>query len=185
MGTKGKRPLRSQNIQNPEPDLIVGVDSIIKNAVDNRYLDDKGNLLLDKIAEKYNIAVKYEDLPSSESGYIKSEDGIYTIGINRKHNPRRQRFTFAHELGHYFLHRSDGSGDTIYRDEIFFRIENSSSIEYAANEFASRLLIPEDRLENKLREGMCDIKDLADYFNVSAPAMKYRIISLGYTISDD
>lgn len=185
MGTKGKRPLRGQNIQNPEPDLITGVDDIIRDAVDNRYVDSNGNLLLDKIAEKQNIAVKYEDLPTSESGYIKREDDKYTIGINKKHNPRRQRFTFAHELGHYFLHRSDNSGDTLYRDEIFFRIENSSSIEYAANEFASRLLIPEDRLENKLREGMCDIKNLADYFNVSVPAMKYRVVSLGYTINDD
>lgn len=185
MGTKGKRPLRGYNELNPEPDLIIGVDDIIKDAVENNCVDGNGNLLLDKIAEKQNIAVVYEDLPSSESGYIRRDNNQYTIGINRKHNPRRQRFTFAHELGHYFLHRTDTAGDTILRDEIFFRIENSSSIEYAANEFASRLLIPEDRLEQKLKDGICDIKSLADFFDVSVPAMKYRVISLGYTINDD
>lgn len=185
MGTKGKRPLRGQNIQNPEPDLITGVEDIIRDAVNNKFVDGNGNLQLDEVAKRQNIDVVYEDLPSSESGYIKRENNHYTIGVNRKHNPRRQRFTLAHELGHFFLHKSDSSGDTVFRDEIFFRIENSSSIEYAANEFASRLLIPANRLEEKLAEGICDINSLADYFDVSVPAMKYRVISLGYTINND
>ena len=87
---------------------------------------------------------------------------------------------FIHELGHYFLHK--GTGDTAFSDEVFYRIENSSSIEYAANEFAARLLIPENRLTEKLTQGMIDLRELAEEFEVSIAAMEYRVKSLGYSI---
>ena len=105
----------------------------------------------------------------------------FTIGINSKHHPKRQRFTLAHELGHFCLHK--GKNDVVFEDEVLYRIENSSSIEYAANEFASRLLIPQDRLEEKINEGVTDLKELSDFFDVSQDAMRYRVLSLNYKIS--
>ena len=182
MGVQGKRPLRKLNGQFKEPDLIIDVESILRKAAEEDCLDVKGNLLLDKIAEKFQIKVVYEDLPSTVSGYLRSKDGQYVIGINSKHHKKRQRFTLAHELGHFCLHKEKDGNDVVFEDEIFYRIENSSSIEYAANEFASRLLIPQNRLEDKLNEGMTDLKELADYFEVSQDAMRYRVISLNYSI---
>jgi Zn-dependent peptidase ImmA (M78 family) len=181
MGVQGKRPQRKLEGQFKEPDLIVDVDSILRKAATENCIDEKGNLLLDKIAEMYDIQVLYEDLPSTESGYFRSQSGKYTIGINVKHHKKRQRFTLAHELGHYCLHR--GKNDVAFEDEVLYRIENSSSIEYAANEFAARLLIPQDRLEKKIEEGMTDLAELADYFEVSQDAMRYRVLSLNYSIT--
>lgn len=184
MGVRGKRPLKALDNNYKEPDLIVDVKSIINNATQNDFLDGKGNIKLEKVAEYENIEVRYEDLPSAESGYFKAQDGKCVIGINKKHNVRRQRFTFAHELGHFYLHRGSQS-NVVYEDEVFFRIENSSSIEFAANEFAARLLIPEERLTEMINKGMTDLKELADFFDVSMPAMKYRVLSLNYSIVDN
>lgn len=181
MGVQGKRPLRKLEGQYEEPDLIVDVDSILRKAADKNCVDAKGNLMLDKVAEFLNIKVVYEDLPSTESGYFRSRGGAFTIGINSKHHPKRQRFTLAHELGHFCLHK--GKNDVVFEDEVLYRIENSSSIEYAANEFASRLLIPQDRLEEKINEGVTDLKELSDFFDVSQDAMRYRVLSLNYKIS--
>lgn len=180
MGTQGKRLQRGQDPRFVEPPLITDVDSIIKMAVDKDMLDARGNLKLDEIAELNGIDVLYEDLPSSESGYFKKAGDRCIIGINKKHHPKRQRFTFAHELGHFFLHKD--KSDVEFHDEIFYRIENTSSIEFAANEFAARLLMPEERIVAKLDEGLTGLKELADSFEVSQEAMRYRVISLGYTI---
>lgn len=181
MGIQGKRLPRGGDPRFIEPPLITDVESIIKDAVDKNFLDANGNLKLDDIAADNNIEVFYEDLPSTESGYFKKVGDECIIGINKKHNRKRQRFTFAHELGHFFLHR-DKIDNVELHDEIFYRIENTSSIEYAANEFAARLLMPESRIMEKINEGISDLKDLADIFDVSQEAMRYRVISLGYTI---
>lgn len=181
MGVQGKRVPRGIDLRFKEPPLITDVESIIKDAVDKKFVDANGNLKLDDIAASYNIIVSYEDLPSTESGYFKKVGVSCKIGINIKHNKKRQRFTFAHELGHFFLHK-DKDNDLELRDEVFYRIENSSSIEFAANEFAARLLMPEDRVKKKIDEGINDLKDLADFFEVSQEAMRYRVISLGYKV---
>ena len=159
------------------------MESILRLAAEEDCLDGNGNLKLDKIAEKKNINVVYEDdMPSTQSGYFRAKNGVYTIGINNKHHRNRQRFTFAHELGHFYLHKGKDNQDADFEDEIYYRIENTSSIEFAANEFASRLLIPEDRLAQKVKDGMTDLNELAEYFEVSLEAMKYRVLSLNYSI---
>ncbi|MCX7022441.1 MAG: ImmA/IrrE family metallo-endopeptidase [bacterium] len=71
-------------------------------------------------------------------------------------NENRLRFTFAHELGHFVLHRSileELSLQTIddylefldaEQDEAYLRFE------FQANEFAGRLLVPRDLLKERL-----------------------------------
>ena len=184
MGVQGQRPKREADSRFKEPSLIIDVNTIIKVATDNKFVDDNGNLKLDEIAAMNGIEVSYEPLPSTESGYFSKVGAHCKIGINIKHNKKRQRFTFAHELGHFFMHK-DKDGDVDYRDEVFYRIENTSSIEYAANDFAANLLMPKDRIDAKIEEGTNDLKELADFFEVSQEAMRYRVVSLGYTIEQN
>ena len=105
------------------------------------------------------------------------------IGVNKLHHRNRNRYTLAHELGHYILHK-DKNVDLV--DTTFFRNNETDSIEYMANEFAAKLLMPEDKVRDFVdNQGIKNIGELAEKFVVSASAMKYRIISLGYKLKDN
>lgn len=72
----------------------------------------------------------------------------------------RLRFSLAHELGHYFLHRE------VYSDLSFASVEDWIAfvvgipeevygwLEYHADEFAGRLLVPETELRESFRDAV-------------------------------
>ena len=55
-----------------------------------------------------------------------------------------------------------------------------NNIEYAANDFAAKLLMPEDRVRRLVREGVASVEMLAESFGVSVAAMLYRVKQLGF-----
>lgn len=63
---------------------------------------------------------------------------------------RRLRFSFAHELGHYFLHKDEILGNRFRSIEEFRKWakapEKYTNAEYQADEFAGRFLVPRDVL---------------------------------------
>jgi len=64
---------------------------------------------------------------------------------------RRLRFSVAHELGHYILHRDIAAGVKFKNFDQFAAWTNGYhgqqyTLEHAANEFAGRLLVPPERL---------------------------------------
>ena len=182
MGLRGQR----QNTQTKfhEPDLLADVDSIIKNAQEKGYYS--GNSLnIESVIKNIddNIEVRYLPMEPNESGSFKYENGKWIIGVNQNHHKNRQKFTLAHELGHYILHREKNINIV---DTTFFRNNNTDSIEFMANEFAAKLLMPEEKVRDLVdRQGIKNIGDLAEKFGVSASAMKYRIVSLGYKLKDN
>jgi len=79
-------------------------------------------------AREFNVQVRYASLEVGVSGQLikldtKSGDD-WEIVVNEEHSSNRQRFTIAHELGHYFLHR--GSIDGTLEDNTFYRSEQVS-----------------------------------------------------------
>ena len=164
-----------------EPPLLIGIDDIIQYARDNNLYEGDVIDLEAIIKGKFkDIKIEYAPMEAGMSGELFSKDGSWIIRINQDHNRKRQRFTLAHELGHYLLHKDKNSG---FRDAVFFRNETLNSMEYNANEFASKLLMPEKTVRKYIdEEEVRNIGELANKFFVSALAMKYRIISLGYTI---
>ena len=60
---------------------------------------------LGEVAKRLGIKVLLSTLPRGTSGQIGQEDGRFVIRINRHEARHRQRFTLAHELAHYLLHR--------------------------------------------------------------------------------
>lgn len=127
-----------------------------------------------------NIGLRIHPMEDQKSGYIKQEEGRWVIGVNSLHHPNRQRFTMAHELGHYVLHR-DQIGEGL-EDTILFRAESygEPGIEREANEFASLLLMPEDYFRETVNECNGEIKTISKKMKVSALAVSYRAKSLGY-----
>lgn len=130
--------------------------------------------ILSVIAKVFHIRVEYMPLGLEESGSLSfnSETEQWVITINSLHHPKRQRFTFAHELAHYFLHRNTRHK---FSDTVFFRADNvNSTLEYEANNFAGALLMPKDSFVNFVRNNSNNIEDISNEFNVSAMAVKVR-----------
>lgn len=127
-------------------------------------------------------------LPQSDddlSGFFYREGERRVIGVNSTHPTVRQRFTIAHELGHFLLHDSEG----LHLDQAFkFRDRNSSKAidpqEIDANRFAAELLMPEDEVLEAVSAQELDLNDdqavrrLAKHFGVSQQALMIRLGTL-------
>lgn len=177
MGVKGRRIVNNIN----EPTLLGNIDSIIANASKDGFIQGY-NVNIESIIQQQNIQIKRVDLPSSTSGYLTKENDAWIIGINKNHHHHRQRYTLAHEFAHFCLHKSEND---YFEDEIFFRDENQTSIEFAANAFAAKLLMPDEILNSAIQSGITSLKELAEKFDLSTLAIKHRILSLGYKITND
>ena len=120
------------------------------------------------------------------SGLILFSDGKYKIYINSQCGENRKRFTLAHELGHYFLHREYltqkwhfiDDDNTLYNKPWYRDLTDEiKNMEEEANFFAAEILMP----ENVVREAYSkndNLNDLADFFSVSTEAMFYRLKNL-------
>jgi len=144
-------------------------------------LQDGAPIRLSAIANALRVKVLATTLPSGISGEIRPDPntpGEYVIKVNKNDSARRQRFTVAHEIGHYLLHR-DEIGDGI-TDDVLYRSSLSDRREAQANRFAADLLMPQklvDEWMDRARALKVDnvITFLADKFNVSEAAMKIRL----------
>lgn len=100
----------------------------------------------------------------------------FTIFINGRDNPRRRRFTLAHEAAHYILHR-DLIGDGLI-DSAFYRSKLSDIYERQANRLAADILMPSTAVRNFYEAGIIESEALAQRFNVSGQAMAIRMAEL-------
>lgn len=113
------------------------------------------------------------------AGIIKAnEKKIY---ICKTDNAKRQRFSIAHEIGHYVLHYNS-EYEFNENKHISFRDSLStlgfSIKEIEANYFAANILMPKDEVI-KLYNNEFSVMDMANYFAVSQTAMGHRISFLG------
>jgi hypothetical protein len=119
------------------------------------------------------------DLPHGVSGKIffeEPEDGSqsgYVIYVNGGEPKPRMRFTLAHEVAHFILHR-DLIGDGI-SDDVLYRSKLSSPIEAAANKLAADILMPWHLVREATDKGITTASDLARLFEVSEIAMSIRL----------
>ena len=155
-----------------------------------RVLDELGYSIpvdVEAIAMAQGVAIYRQDLEDSVSGVLVVKNGRGVIGVNEGHHPNRQRFSIAHELGHYLLHPDAGSV-FVDRSPVFFRDKTSSEgveeQEIDANAFAAELLMPEEDLKAQLDGRPIDafddvsVRRLATRFGVSAQALTIRLTNL-------
>jgi len=126
-----------------------------------------------------NIKMRLEPLKGDDSGclYKDKKTNEWIMLINSQHHQNRQRFTIAHELGHFIKH--SGQND-FFKDEVFFRNNESNIIEVEANKFASELLMPKETFESFVQNNSQIVSEIAQYFGVSAMAVRIRAQQLGY-----
>jgi Zn-dependent peptidase ImmA (M78 family) len=155
-----------------------------RTTVNNRLGDTP--VKLGALAADLGIEVFKSTLPPGISGLIEPSDTAasgYRIRLNRheiieRQIIERQRFTLAHEIAHFLLHRQDiGAGvvdDTMYRSAL------SNRKEVEANKLASQLIMPDESIakaRSRVRHLPLDeqVEALSAEFRVSAPAMRIKL----------
>ena len=144
---------------------------------------------VEHIARSKGITVRFVPLEEDLSGMIFIKDAAIVV-VNSLHHVNRQRFTLAHELGHFELHMKD-IGTEVHVDKKFLAFardaKSSSGLdrkEVEANRFAGELLVPQRMLERELGSRLVDLEnedliaDLANRFGVSRQMMTFRIAEL-------
>lgn len=136
---------------------------------------------LGALAKDLGIDVFKSSLDPGISGLIEPSDAApsgYKIRINRYEMTERQRFTLAHEIAHFLLHRQDIGGGVV--DDILYRSGLSNRKEVEANKLASQLIMP-DRLVREALKAVGglqvdeQVERLATEFRVSTAAMRIKL----------
>jgi Zn-dependent peptidase ImmA (M78 family) len=138
------------------------------------------------IATRLGVNVEAADLSSDISGlFVIKEEKPY-IRYNGEESQERQRFTVAHELGHFILHK-DAPLFVDKNEKVLYRNQDSSTGEILkereANAFAAALLMPQSFVKeelSKMPSNVDTIEHLAKVFGVSTQAMSFRLSNLGY-----
>jgi hypothetical protein len=107
------------------------------------------------------------------------DHAVWGIAYNGKARGERQRFTIAHELGHFILHRNQQQSFNCDSQSVHTGIDGLRQIEREADEFAGNLLMPGDLLREWISNQRIDLHVLsaiAKRFQVSFEALCIRFI---------
>ena len=132
---------------------------------------------VETLAGELGMKVCYSKQPDNISGAIFKNEKVggsrgYVCFVNNTHSSERQRFTIAHEIAHFILHR-DYIGDGI-TDNGLLRSNLSSEIEIAANRLAADIIMPWHLISHALKNGR-ENNELAKVLKVSNSAMSIRL----------
>jgi len=139
------------------------------------------------IAQRIGVKVFTASLDEGISGILVKRAGEDAeIYVHASDSPNRQRFTCAHELGHYVKRSAAGDEAWEYVEHRnLLTAQGTDSEEIYANRFAASLLMPQQAVR-KLHAKLTDQRGtappaaaLAFDFGVSADAMQYRLANLG------
>lgn len=145
-----------------------------------------------KIASDLGLAVVTENLGSDVSALLVTDGKSSVIGVHGQHAPTRQRFSIAHEIGHFVLRHQFQPGEHVHVDSGRYVSERglkaSAGVdpkEIEANQFAASLLMPAKLVRahvSRFGKGPLledELKELAHEFVVSEQAMTIRLTTLG------
>jgi len=139
-----------------------------------------------------DLTITFKPLKDDIFGLIlfdEKNDG-FLIAINSTKSKRKQYFTLAHEIGHYFLHKEeikkqekkvivDKEIEIYGRKMLFFSDSNSNSeLEMEANTFVLELLLPEEAVRT-IWEILPIIEKSAEVFHVSPSLLSLRLEQFG------
>ncbi len=151
--------------------------NVSRDAVQNLIVEAQKSLPVDVVALCNRFGIKVYEVQdwAENSGMIKKNpDGdSYSVYVNATHSKVRQRFTIAHELAHWILHR-DIIGDGILDDGLY-RSGLPTPVEVQANRFAADILMPKSKVNEEWQNPDCDLDSMAGIFGVSRQAMAIRL----------
>jgi predicted transcriptional regulator len=170
---------------------LPGQDTLLPEAVPSNISRNIIEVLAEKISKDFKLTVfsgetdpllqfvktlggriHYQNPPDfseSESGSIKVYgQNNFDLYLSTFTGPLRDRFTIAHELGHYFVHSNQGERP------IRASRKGSGQLEWEANWFAAALLMPSNEFKAISTKFSGDDYSIAGHFQVSVPAVTIR-----------
>lgn len=177
------RTRRNQTLSGIDDD---GFISELAEGVSRYFLEKYGELDLEVIAYENGITFSYGDYGDSFDGMLEFYNGKFHIYINTYGFPLngRTRFTFAHELGHFYIseHAHALVNGEAPAHSSFTGYKSNNIIERQADHFAANLLIPKENLLRVYRRRKTfqfdTLKDIIKTFQVSKLAALYRVFML-------
>jgi Zn-dependent peptidase ImmA (M78 family) len=142
-------------------------------------ISDPSAIDLEAIAWDEGVRVQYKDLNGCEARLVGYNDQAI-VTIRQESDPRRKRFSLAHELGHWNYHR--GRSFECRVDDWVEGYSSKPVEEKEADKYASELLMPAymfGPLSKQIKRPTIDgVKELADKFNTSLTATAIRLVNM-------
>lgn len=158
-----------------------------------RSLLNEGHLIkVTSIIRTLGLAYEERDMAEGDSGRLERCGGNYRVVVNKNDGEQRRRFTAAHELAHYLLHRDliqeHGHLDRLFSDDSEGPDPTeplNKTHEIQANKLAAEIMLPRKTIEMAYDRQADNVRELADQFHVSLKAMDARLKSLGLRTTAD
>lgn len=148
-----------------------------------------GNLtLLNEIARYEDLSYYFDNYEDAFDGMLLYNNRDFHIHINidsgNTEKSKRGRFTFAHELGHFFIdeHRLGLKYGLLEPHASFHNLNQKSKIEEEADYFASCLLMPYEKFRKQSggkKFSLDTLLNLSDSFQASLLATLIRFGEIG------
>lgn len=150
-----------------------------ENLIKELCISSARDIDIEAIAFDSGINVLYESLNGCEAALVGfGSNAIATISPSSSRG--RERFSVAHEIGHWLLHR--GKSFRCRVDDIVQNYSADILLEKEADEFASHLLMPtalfQPAIKAANRPGLNDLQEIAATFEVSLQAVSIRLATL-------
>lgn len=154
----------------------------------------------EEIADEFGVTHNYGNYEQAFDGLLEYREGDFHIfgNLDRVRSPDhpRARFTFSHELGHYFIdeHRNALAGG-VGPHASFTDYQSANPAEREADAFAAALLMPANRFNSAVRQrrpGAQSIRELVEQFGTSyastairyAKSSTYPVIVMRWTVEE-
>ncbi len=136
-------------------------------------------IVVEEIAQFCGATILYEDLHGCAARIVGHGDrAIISVDTN-SHRPR-QRFSAAHELGHWM--RDRGKAAFACTEQMLASEWGATNAETRANQYAADLLLPRAFFKPDARGRaitLSSVDDLADRYKTSRTATALRLVALG------
>lgn len=142
-----------------------------KIALDNQVIADDGSVDVHELLRSLGGRIEVDNRMESLSV---RDDHDFTVYLPPHTSQMRDRFTIAHELGHYFLHHRAPDEHIVGRRTGSFTRLGRNVPETQANVFASNLLMPAGPFRLAFNNYDRDLSAVANHFQVSVPAARVR-----------
>ena len=147
----------------------------------------RGMIMPEIIATQSGITYNYGEYGTYFDGVLEHDAGEFHNYLNKQNilyqDNTRLRFSFAHELGHFFIdeHRNAlKKGKSLHKS--YHRLLPKNIIEYEADCFASNLLMPPKRFLQFVHKRKFDfsvIESLSKEFGTSLSATLFKFVEIG------